>query len=208
MKEETFIIVVGAIEVKYKYMNNVLNISKALMDLAIYNGDTVIDATVGNGNDTLYMANLIGDEGKVYGFDIQKTAINRTKQALEKAGFNNRVTLINSGHETMDEYVKEKVKLVVFNLGFLPKGDKKITTLPGTTIMAMEKSLKLLVDNGLLLIISYIGHSGGLEEKEAVENYLKELNQKEYNVLKYKFINQINNPPILYGVEKRSFKEG
>ena len=193
---------------KYKYMNNVLNISKALMDLAIYNGDTVIDATVGNGNDTLYMANLIGDEGKVYGFDIQKTAINRTKQALEKAGFNNRVTLINSGHETMDEYVKEKVKLVVFNLGFLPKGDKKITTLPGTTIMAMEKSLKLLVDNGLLLIISYIGHSGGLEEKEAVENYLKELNQKEYNVLKYKFINQINNPPILYGVEKRSFKEG
>jgi len=194
--------------VKYKYMNNVLNISKALMDLAIYNGDTVIDATVGNGNDTLYMANLIGDEGKVYGFDIQKTAINRTKQALEKAGFNNRVTLINSGHETMDEYVKEKVKLVVFNLGFLPKGDKKITTLPGTTIMAMEKSLKLLVDNGLLLIISYIGHSGGLEEKEAVENYLKELNQKEYNVLKYKFINQINNPPILYGVEKRSFKEG
>ncbi len=189
-------------------MNNVLNISKALMDLAIYNGDTVIDATVGNGNDTLYMAKLIGDQGKVFGFDIQKTAINRTKQVLEKAGFNNRVTLINSGHETMDEYVKEKVKLVVFNLGFLPKGDKKITTLPDTTIMAIEKSLKLLVDNGLLLVTSYIGHSGGLKEKEAVENYLKELNQKEYNVLQYKFINQINNPPILYGVEKRFFKEG
>ncbi len=191
-----------------KDVNNVLNISKIIMNLAIEAGDIVIDATIGNGNDTIYMAKLVGDKGKVYGFDIQNTAINITKQKLQKAGFYDRVILINSGHEKVDIYIKEKVKLVVFNLGFLPGSDKTIKTQPNTTIIGIEKSLDLLMNNGVLLVISYTGHEGGLEEKNAVENYLKKLNQKEYNVFKFQFINQINNPPILFGVEKRSFEEG
>lgn len=192
----------------YKYINNVLNISKAIMDSVIDKKDIVIDATVGNGNDTLHMANLVGSQGKVYGFDIQNIAIEKTRKKLIKEDLYKQVILINAGHETMEQYINEKVKFIIFNLGYLPGGDKNIKTNPDTTIMAIEKSLELLTNNGLLLITSYIGHTGGFEEKEAVESFLTNLNQREYNVLQFKFINQINNPPILYGVEKRSFKEG
>lgn len=187
-----------------KFIDNALNISKDFMDKVIKKGDIVVDATVGNGNDTLYMAGLVGDKGKVYGFDIQKEAIAKTKQLLKEKGVYSRVKLINDGHENMDKYIKEKVKLIVFNLGFLPGGDKSIITRPDTTLKAIKRSLNLLVDNGLLLVVSYSGHSGGLEEAEAVKSYLSSLNQQEYNVLQSKFINQINNPPVLYGIEKKA----
>lgn len=192
----------------YKYIHSVLNISKAIMDSVIDKDDYVIDATVGNGKDTLYMAKLVGNRGKVYGFDIQKIAIERTKEKLINEGLYRQVELINTGHEHMDMYINEKVKLIVFNLGYLPGGNKNIITKPDTTIQAIKKSLNLLMDNGILLITSYIGHIGGIEEKNAVEEFLQKLDQKEYNVLQFKFINQINNPPILYGVEKRLNKEG
>lgn len=192
----------------YKYIHSVLNISKAIMDSVIDKDDYVIDATVGNGKDTLYMAKLVGNRGKVYGFDIQKIAIERTKEKLINEGLYRQVELINTGHEHMDMYINEKVKLIVFNLGYLPGGNKNIITKPDTTIQAIKKSLNLLIDNGILLITSYIGHIGGIEEKNAVEEFLQKLDQKEYNVLQFKFINQINNPPILYGVEKRLNKEG
>lgn len=187
----------------FKYINNAVNISKHLMALIVEEGDSVVDATVGNGNDTLYLAKLVGEHGKVYGFDIQKCAINTTKQKLIDQKMLNRVVLINTGHENINKYIKEKVKVVVFNLGYLPKGDKNIKTSADTTIEAIKKSLQILDKNGMLLIICYTGHEGGLEEKESVFDYLKRLNQKEYNVLKFKFINQINNPPILFGVEKK-----
>ncbi len=87
-------------------------------------------------------------------------------------------------------------------IGYLPKGNKDIKTSKDTTLVSLEKSLNLLKDNGIILITCYIGHEGGLEEKNAVEDFLKGLDQKKYNVIKYDFINQRNYPPILYGVEK------
>jgi ubiquinone/menaquinone biosynthesis C-methylase UbiE len=176
--------------------------ARKIMALSIKNGDCVIDCTVGNGYDTLFLAKNVGLKGKVYGFDIQDTAIKSTKEKLIKENLYDRVILINDGHENLQKYVQEKVKLVVFNLGYLPNGDHNITTKPSTTLEGIKSSLNVLNDNGIILITSYTGHKGGIEEKDAIEEFLKELNQKKFNVLRFDFINQVNNPPILYGVEK------
>ena len=153
----------------YKYFINPVDIVRRIMFDYVKEGDIVVDCTVGNGNDTLNLAKLVGDSGKVYGFDIQSIAINITKEKLEKKGLENRVLLIQDSHENIDKYLLDKISLVVYNLGYLPKGDKSIKTNPVSTIKSIKKTLPLLKSNGLLLITCYTGHEGGKEEKEEVE---------------------------------------
>lgn len=187
----------------YRYFINAVELAKKIMKDTIFPGDITIDCTVGKGNDTLLLAKLVGPLGKVYGFDIQSNALDYTQEKLKKENLIDRVKLIYDGHENVLNYIEdEKVKLVIFNLGYLPTGDHNVVTKPETTIKGIKGSLKLLCKNGILLIASYIGHNGGLEEKERVEEFLNNLDQKTYSVLKFQFVNQINNPPILYGVEK------
>lgn len=168
----------------------------------IEKGDTVLDCTVGNGQDTLLLAQLVGEGGKVYGFDIQKDAIMNTRRLLLKNKLNTNVELFLDSHEYIDNYIYEKLDLIVYNLGYLPGGNKKITTLANTSIESINKALNLLIPNGILLITSYVGHTGSMKERNAIDNLLINLNQKHFNVLKYEFINQINYPPILYLIEK------
>jgi putative rRNA methylase len=104
----------------------------------------------------------------------------------------------------MDEYVCEKIDLIIFNLGYLPGGNHSIVTKYDTTLLALEKSLELLKDNALLLVTTYVGHSEGQVENEYILSYISGLDQKKFSVLKFEFMNQINNPPILYGVEKNN----
>ena len=191
----------------YKYLNNVTNISKYIMTNIVREGSFVIDATVGNGNDTITLAELVGNSGKVYGFDIQDKAIENTKEKLLLKSLTNRVELIKDSHENINKYIREPVNLVVFNLGYLPNGDHSIVTKSASTILAIKESLKILKPNGLLVITSYPGHIEGKKEKEDIENLLKSIEQKNFNVLKFDFINQINNPPILYAIEKKAEKE-
>ncbi len=186
----------------YNEIVNTLKISRDIIYKYVKEGQTVIDCTVGNGNDTVLLAKLVGDTGKVYGFDIQKTALDVTWEKIACENLNNRVRLIHDGHENIDQYISEEIDFIIYNLGYLPKGDKNIRTNKDTTLMSLKKSLNLLKDNGILLITCYIGHEGGFEEKNTVEELLRDLDQKKYNVIKYDFINQRNYPPILYGVEK------
>lgn len=188
----------------YKYFNNATSIAKELIKKKVFNGSIVVDATVGNGNDTLLLAELIGKEGKAYGFDIQQSAINKTKQKLIENNLSERVYLIKDGHENIDKHIENKVDLVVFNLGYLPGGNHDIVTKAETTIIALEKSLELLKKNGLLLVTTYLGHNEGKTEDKYINEYFSRLDQKKFNVLKFGFINQINNPPLLYGVEKNN----
>lgn len=187
---------------RFKEIVNTLKIANDIMDKHVKIGDIVLDCTVGNGNDTLRLAKLVGDKGKVYGFDIQKIALDITSRILTCEKLDNRVELIRDSHENIDLYINNKLDFIIYNLGYLPKGDKSIKTKSSTTLISLEKSLELLNDNGLILITSYIGHEGGLDEKEEVEDMLSKLDQKYFNVIKYKFVNQKNYPPILYGVEK------
>lgn len=187
----------------FKYFTNATTIASIIISNKVKNGDIVIDATVGNGNDTVLLAKLVGENGKVYGFDIQKLALNITQRALQEKNFHRRVRLINDSHSNMDNYIDKKVDLVVFNLGYLPKGNHNIVTQSTTTTIALSKSIDLLKNEGIILVTAYPGNDEGKEEKEVIDIFLSSLNQKEFSVLKFDFINQINNPPILYGIEKK-----
>lgn len=187
---------------RFQKIINTNTIVKDLMMSSVIEGSIVLDCTVGNGHDTTLLAELVGKNGMVYGFDIQNQAITITSEKLKKANLEDRVTLIQDGHENIDKYISERLDFIIYNLGYLPSGDKSIKTNKDSTIRSIEKSLILLNNKGLMAITVYVGHIGGLEEKRAVEELLMSLNQKEYNVLKYDFINQMNNPPILYVLER------
>ncbi|GEL68168.1 class I SAM-dependent methyltransferase [Marinilactibacillus psychrotolerans] len=176
-----------------------------LLAQLVSSGDTVIDATVGNGQDTIKLAQLVGKTGKVYGFDIQETAIEETKKKVQLTGLTEQIKLINDGHEKMNDYITDntKIQAIVFNLGYLPKGDKSIITLPDTTLSALEQGLNLLNVGGQILMMVYYGHDGGTEEKNAILAYLETLSQEKFSVLQYGFINQKNSPPFLIAIEKR-----
>jgi len=187
---------------RFQKIINTNTIVKELMINAVNEGSIALDCTVGNGHDTSLLAELVGNNGKVYGFDIQNKAIKITSELLKKINLEDRVTLIGDSHENIDKYINEKLDFIIYNLGYLPSGDKSIKTNKDSTIRSIMKSLILLSNRGLMAITVYVGHIGGLDEKIAIEELLSGLNQKEYNVLKYDFINQMNNPPILYVLER------
>ena len=159
--------------------------------------DIVVDATMGNGHDTLFLAKLAK---QVYAFDIQEQAIEKTSQRLQEAGLTN-AELILQGHETVDQFVTE-VKAAIFNLGYLPSADKSIITQPQTTIEALDKLCQMLVKGGRIAIMIYYGHEGGDIERDAVMDFVSQLPQQEYTATIYRTLNQINNPPFLVMIEK------
>ena len=186
-----------------KYINKITEVNKIFLEKIVQKGDVVVDATMGNGYDTVYLGNLVGEEGKVYAFDVQEEALKSTKKKVERDNMTSRVELILDGHQNMDKYVKESVSCVVFNLGYLPRAKHVVITKPDTTLEAIKKSLALLKPNVIISIAAYIGHEGGMEEKDFICEYLNSLNQNEFNVLHMEFTNQINNPPQLILIEKK-----
>lgn len=182
-----------------------LRFSHDVLKKSIVPGDHVIDGTVGNGHDTVMLAQAVEQIGKVYGFDVQQEAIDSTKEKLLLTGLLQQTDLIHDGHENIKDYVPkdQQISAAVFNLGYLPSGDKSIITKPETTISAIDQCLNRLRKGGLVSIMIYYGHDGGLEEKEQLDNFVRDLPQESYQVLEYEFVNQKNNPPYLYIIEKR-----
>lgn len=161
-------------------------------------GDIVIDATMGNGWDTVFLASLTPN---VYAFDIQEEALKSTEKLLKEK--NLQANLILDGHENIDKYVLRPIKAAIFNLGYLPRTDKTIITRPDTTLKALEILKKNLLPQGQILLVIYYGHEGGQSEKEAVESWAAALPQAEWHVMKYEPMNQIHKPPFLIWIEKR-----
>lgn len=178
-------------------MKRPLEMAHDFLAQVITREDIVVDATMGNGHDTLFLAKLAK---QVYAFDIQEQALEKTNQRLQAAGLTN-VQLILQGHETVDQFVSE-LKAAIFNLGYLPSADKSIITRPHTTIGALEKLCHMLVRGGRIAIMIYYGHEGGDLEKDAVLNYVSQLPQQEYTATIYRTLNQVNNPPFLVMIEK------
>ena len=156
-----------------------------------------IDATAGNGKDTLFLARLVGESGKVLAMDIQEKAVCATKELLEKKNLKDRVEVILDGHEHMDHYVKQgQVDCIMFNLGYLPGGNHKLATNFKTTITAIQKGLDLLKPGGIISLAIYQGGDTGFEEKECVLKWLKDLNCDLYTVMVTDFYNRPNYPPL------------
>lgn len=141
----------------HKYLKPILNQTMVTCDL-----------TCGNGLDTLFLAM---NSKKVYAFDLQEKAIENTKKRLK--GFNN-VVLIKDDHAKLDLYIKEKLDLVMMNLGYLPNSDKKIITKPSSSIPAFLKAYDLLKEGGYISLALYLGHAGALKEYHAFRKVLKD----------------------------------
>ncbi|MCA0972847.1 methyltransferase domain-containing protein [Halobacillus litoralis] len=188
-------------------LQRVLQFAHSLMEGVVEKGDITVDGTCGNGHDTLFLAQLVGENGHVYGFDIQQDAIHHTEERLREHGVDSRTTLIQDSHSTINEHLaeehKQKVKAGIFNLGYLPGSDKSIVTKPEETIASVERLLEQLISGGIIVLVVYHGHPGGKEEKEALLEYVQGLDQKEVRALQYGFINQRNTPPFIIALEKQ-----
>lgn len=177
-------------------------LSHLILTRFIQSGDTVIDATCGNGNDTLLLAELAGDTGTVWAFDIQAEAIRATSQKLEQAGRAGHVMLIHGGHEQLSNYVTGNVAAVVFNLGYLPGGDRSLVTRPETTLSAFDQSMKLMRPGGILAITVYPGHDGGAGERGSVDAWAMGLDPRQFHVWQMGQMNVPADAPYFIFVQK------
>lgn len=170
-------------------------------------GDIAIDATCGNGHDTLVIAKMIltPTSGALYAFDIQAEAILKTKQKLLQhlpPEILNRIHLIHSCHTTIgDHLLPESVKLIVYNLGYLPGSNKTIITQTPDTLTSLEKALSLLTKDGLISITCYPGHLGGKEESEEILNFIDKLDSAKWSKTAYPGLKTQN--PILIFIKKK-----
>lgn len=171
------------------------------LDNYLLPGATAVDATVGNGHDTLYLARKVGFSGRVYGFEIQEKALHNASELLHDEGCTNIVQLFHTGHENIGEYIKDEVDVIIFNLGYLPGGDHLILTRPNTTIKAVSSGLAILKKGGAICLVIYTGHPGGEEEQVQVEQFLGELDKHIFCVTKLCFLNRDKAPYIIM-VEK------
>ncbi len=164
----------------------------------------ILDMTLGNGKDAFKLLEKY-DNTFLYGFDIQIDAIENTHNKLYKVFPNDRFVLINDDHQNVLSYIDKKVDLVIYNLGYLPGGDKNIKTCANSTIKSLDKVLNNLLNiSGLVFIVSYTGHPGGSEEFDELQKYLEKLNQKEFQIINFNFPNQTNYPPKLIVIERLS----
>lgn len=188
-------------------MYSILEFARTLVRPVLGTGDTAVDATVGNGHDTVFLAEMVGPSGRVIGFDIQPPALQATRVMLHESGLASRVELVAAGHQHMRLHLTRAgaipVQAVMFNLGYLPGGEKVIVTRPVTTIDALEQALQVLAPEGIITVVLYQGHAGAAEEVEAVLGWARGLDPKAYEVVRYQHLNTINPPPFLVAVQKR-----
>ncbi|MBE3587972.1 MAG: class I SAM-dependent methyltransferase [Thermoanaerobacteraceae bacterium] len=165
-------------------------------------GSVAVDATAGKGLDTEFLARGVGAAGRVFAFDIQPGALEITRQRLAAAGLLERVTLLHRDHAAMAAHVPPPVNAVMFNLGYLPGGDHRIVTRPGTTLRALQDALALLAPKGRLSLVVYTGHPGARQEQETLEEYAAHLPPREFTVLRLAFWNRSSRAPVVILVEK------
>lgn len=180
-----------------------------LMSRCVKPGDRVVDATVGNGHDTVFLAGLVGPSGHVLGFDVQADALAAAAQRLEGMP---QVTLVHAGHETLGEHMSadarsadnhDTLAAVMFNLGYLPGAPKEIVTQTDTTLAGLHQALDHLGRRGVVTLVLYPGHPGGAEEAAAVRSYAQGL-PEAFAVTQYARINSLRPAPELLVIERKS----
>ena len=184
-------------------MMRATELAHVLIRRTVKPGDRVVDATVGNGHDTLMLADLVGPSGYVHGFDVQKAALDATAQRIDGRP---QVTLVHAGHETLAEHIPAGdagcLAAVMFNLGYLPGAPRDIVTQAETTCAALEHSLDRLAPGGLVTLVLYPGHPGGAEEAAAVRSFAERL-PEEFAVSHYARINTRQPAPELLAIQRR-----
>ena len=167
-------------------------------------GDIVIDATCGTGQDTVALAKAIGAKGKVHAFDIQRRALELTEERVQSQGLGN-VELHEDSFCNMGSYLPENsAAAAVFNLGYLPGGDRRITTTAEATICGLETALKIIRPGGIVTVVMYDGHAAGADEKSRVMEWAESLDPAVYHAAYVSLINQKKHPPEIMWITKKS----
>lgn len=174
---------------------NTLGVVHEFLGRYVKEGAVCIDATAGKGRDTALLCRLAGSAGKVLAFDIQEEAVEQTNALLEQEGLSAEVIL--DSHANMEQYAEaSSVDCVVFNLGRLPGGDPKVFTQAESTLAAIDAGLRLLKAGGVMAIALYYGGENGYDEKRAVLEHLRGLNDRVYTVLLCDWANRWGEPPM------------
>jgi predicted methyltransferase len=186
---------------------DVIPFAHHLVRSALRPGDVAVDATCGNGHDTVRLADAVGTEGRVFAFDVQQEAMQQTQHKVESRVPEVPVELVHDSHATLREHLPDalhgRVGAVTFNLGYLPGADHSVITRPDSTLAALQSAVEVLRPGGIVTVVLYTGHEGGPEEAEAVEAWAASLDQSDVHVLSYRFPNRRNDPPRLVAIEKR-----
>jgi len=160
-------------------------------------GNFCIDATAGKGRDTVFLCDLVKENGKILAFDIQPQAIEQTNALIAAKGYQNIATAILDSHANMEQYAEpESVDCIMFNFGWLPGGDHTIFTRPDSSIPAIEAGLRLLKPGGVMSLCIYYGGESGYEERDALLTYLSGIDNQKYTVIINTFHNRSGDPPI------------
>jgi predicted methyltransferase len=181
-------------------------LARDVLRQALPAGGIAVDATMGNGHDTLFLAEQVGETGHVYAFDIQADALVSTRALLEASGVADRVTLLHRSHADLAEAVPQKADAVVFNLGWLPGGDHHITTLCASTEKAVLSALELLQPCGVVTICAYPGHEEGTRELDMLVRLVSALSNRQYNALRQSFLNAGEGAPECFVIQKLNSK--
>src|SRR5215469_1848887 len=175
------------------------------IEAALFNGALAVDATVGNGYDTLFLAHRVGPKGTVLGFDVQKAALAGARELLKFAGSIGRVSLIHDSHSRLTNYLPEGpcVRGAMFNLGYLPRGNREIITRSDTTIAALQALMQHLATDGRITVLASRGQQGGHLEYEEVRKFLEDFPDAEWSV--EEFAGSADSPiaPCLFRIEKK-----
>jgi len=152
----------------------------------LHDADRAVDATMGNGYDTVFLAKQVGQHGKVYAFDVQQAALTATQTRLDDEGLSDQVKLIHDSHQHLAKHLSEdgvkSVRCIIFNLGYLPGSDKTILTTPASTIAALNTAVSNLQKPGIISILAYTAHAGGRLEAEAVKTWAMALDKQQYRI--------------------------
>ena len=175
-------------------MLDLLDLHKRFIREHLREGDIAVDFTMGNGHDTEFLSKTVGESGHVYAFDIQQAAVDSTAENLRRAGCPDNYTLICDSHHRVEEYVKTPIKAGMFNLGYLPGGDKRITTLRETTMPAVEAAIRLLDRDAILNIAVYPGHEEGELEGKMLCEYFAKLDRRKICISQIKILNSPTSP--------------
>ena len=166
-------------------------------------GDTVVDATCGTGRDTAALAEAVGEEGRVYAFDIQEEALHLTEERLKKQGLTNVILMMDSFTSMSIVIPENSASAVVFNLGYLPGGDHSITTTADETIEGLTCAVKTIRPGGMITVVMYDGHEEGAEEKRRVLEWAEALDPGQYHAAYVNLLNQKNDPPEILWITKK-----
>jgi hypothetical protein len=184
-------------------MIDLLELQKHFILTHLKEGDVAVDFTMGNGHDTEFLSRTVGEYGHVFAFDVQEQALASTSDRLAKSDCPDNCTLILDSHHNVKKYVDVPIKAGMFNLGYLPGSDKKITTMRSTTLPAIEAAISLMAPDAIILIAVYPGHAEGEAEGKLICDYLSGLSRYKLCATK---INILNSPtsPFFIVVENKA----